>query len=48
MILGVQKAKRRVNKKIGGGVMGNEVPTGEGIGAGVGDKGFLPGAGLGA
>jgi len=26
--------------------MGNEVLTGEGIGAGVGDKGFLPGAGL--
>lgn len=27
---------------------GNEVPTGEGTGAGAGDKGFLPGAGLGA
>lgn len=26
--------------------MGNEVPTGEGIGAGARDKGFLPGAGL--
>lgn len=48
MILGVWKAKRRVNRKMGGGVTGNEVPTGEGIGAGAGDKGFLPRAGLGA
>lgn len=36
----------RVNRKIGGGVMGNEVPTGEGIGGRPRTKGFCPEQGL--